>query len=277
MASAKAPTTPRKKASTVKPAAKTAGVASTPPTPKKPSGARAKASKTAAAGATTTTPALAATAAPGPGKPVPPASHLPTIKTVDPGVWYRVHDFDATTGKYAADAFNDSGRGNARFSPLRRVDGTVIPTIYAAAHKRTAIAEILLHEAPTPSTGWIFEWSKVSDPLQSNKHLSTVQLPALKLAALTTFGLQAAGLLIEDLLGGNQPEYPRTQSWALWLYENMPDIQGLYWMSRRDNEYGCLMLFGDRVSGLKTLSTSHIAAHERAVFSTLISMNAGIS
>jgi hypothetical protein len=220
--------------------------------------------------------APAATPVPAPapsGKPVPPAAFFPTIKVVDAGVWYRVHEVDSK-GNYAGNAFNDSGKGRARFSPLFRTDGSVIPTIYAAAHERTAIAEILLHEAPIPSTNWTFDWGKDRDPRISTKHLSVIKLPALKLAALTTFGLLAAGLLIEDLLGGNAPEYPRTQAWALWLYENMPDIQGLYWMSRRDNEYGCVMLFGDRVSGVENLSTVHISEREAVVLSTVIAMGA---
>ncbi|MFG6416798.1 RES family NAD+ phosphorylase [Roseateles sp. DC23W] len=211
-------------------------------------------------------------------RPHPPSAHLPTIKDVKAGRWFRVHDFDRVTGRYAAAAFNDSGRGDARFSPILRSDGTVIPTIYAAAHPRTAIAEILLHEAPMPSTGWNFPWSVEGSRATSKKHLSEVDLPDLRLAALTTFGLQAAGLLVDDLLGGNQPEYVRTRAWSLWLYENMPDIQGLYWMSRRDNEYGCVMLFGDRVpGGISSSSMAHIADYELVVLETLDSMSASVS
>ena len=211
------------------------------------------------------------------GGPVPPSLFLPTVKVVEAGVWYRVHDYDAVTGNYAAAAFNASGQGNARFSPLFRKDGSVIPTIYAAGHVRTAIAEILFHEATVPSTGWTFEWSKVRSTTTSTKHLSKVTLPALKLAALTTFGLQAAGLLVDHLLGGDATEYDRTQQWAMWLYENMPDIQGLYWMSRRDNEYPCVMLFGDRVVGVAKVNSSHISAFEKDVFSVLLAMNATIA
>jgi len=59
----------------------------------------------------------------------PPASPL-TLSKVSTGTWFRVHPLDSTTGNYAPDAFNDSGLGNARFSPLHRPDnGTVIPTI----------------------------------------------------------------------------------------------------------------------------------------------------
>ena len=207
----------------------------------------------------------------------PPAAHLPTVREVAPAEWYRVHEYDSATGHFDATSFNDSGLGNARFSPLRRADGSVIPTLYAAQAARTAIAEILFHDAPYPSTGWTFDWSAHDDPTKSRTHLSVVATPALRLASLTTFGLQAAGLEVQDLLSGNSGVYPVTRQWALWFYERMPGIQGLYWMSRRDNEHACLLLFGDRVTGLQCQSRAHISAHEFDVLTTLAAMNAGIA
>nr|WP_255763709.1 RES family NAD+ phosphorylase [Pelomonas sp. P7] len=207
----------------------------------------------------------------------PPAAHVPTVRDLVPADWYRVHEYDAATGAYDSTAFNGSGRGNARFSPLVRPDGSVIPTLYAAQAPRTAIAEILFHDAPYPSTGWTFDWSSHDDPSKSRTHMSIVSTPPLKLASLTTFGLQAAGLEVHDLLAGNSGVYPVTREWALWFYEQMPAIQGLYWMSRRDNEHACIMLFGDRVSGLKRKGREHISAYEADVLNTLVAMNAGIT
>lgn len=37
---------------------------------------------------------------------------------------------------------------------------------------------------------------------------------------------------------------------ARWLHDELPSAHGLFWMSRRDNEYACLMLFGDRLASL---------------------------
>ena len=121
----------------------------------------------------------------------PPPSPFRTV-SVAATDWYQVHRFDAATGKYAADAFNDTDRGDARFTPLRAsATGTIIPTIYAASHHRAALAEILLHDVPTPSTNYLYDWEADK---RRDFNLSKIALPALKLVNLTATGLQAAGL-----------------------------------------------------------------------------------
>lgn len=182
-------------------------------------------------------------------RPSPPAPHPPTVRAEAAGRWWRIHPFNTASDKYRADRFNDSGQGDARFSPLHDDAGNVIPTLYAAKSRRTAIAEILLHDLPTPSTGHLVDWDALSDPAR-HLHLSEIDLPALQLAALTTFGLKAAGLEVDDLIGGDAPEYPRTRQWARWLHDHMPAVHGLFWMSRRDNEHACVVLFEHRLAGL---------------------------
>ncbi|MET0264688.1 MAG: RES domain-containing protein [Duganella sp.] len=113
-------------------------------------------------------------------------------RTFDAGAWYRVHAFDPVSGKYGPVAFNDSGRGNARFSPLHDPDtGKVIPTMYAANQQRGAIAEILLHDVPAPSAGFLYDWER---DRSSALHISAISLPKLKLVNLTSTGLRAAAL-----------------------------------------------------------------------------------
>ncbi|MCX4177699.1 MULTISPECIES: RES family NAD+ phosphorylase [Paraburkholderia] len=85
--------------------------------------------------------------------PPPPLSF--TLSTLPSLKWYRVHPFDPKTGHYTPDAYNTSGSGNARFSPLHRLDnGKIIPTVYAADSPREAIMEVVLHDVPIPSTGY---------------------------------------------------------------------------------------------------------------------------
>jgi hypothetical protein len=85
----------------------------------------------------------------------PPPAKSFTLTTVDARKWHRVHPFDPATGAYAPDAYNASGRGNARFSPLRRPDnGEVILTLYAADSCRGATMEVVLHDVPIPSSGY---------------------------------------------------------------------------------------------------------------------------
>jgi hypothetical protein len=140
--------------------------------------------------------------------------------------------WDAATGRFAPTAFNDLGLGNARFSPLvDPASGSVIPTLHGASTLRGAIAEIVLHDAPMSSTDYLHDWERDK---ASALHLSEIELPALRLVNLTATGLRAAGLQVADLFGTEQPDYPRTRQWALWIWQHLPEAQGLHWMSVRD-------------------------------------------
>lgn len=177
-------------------------------------------------------------------KVVPPPVGVFQIDILQAQTWFRVHDFDPATQRYEPHAFNDSGLGNARFSPLRDPAGKLIPTIYAASTPLGAIAEIVLHDAPTPSVGYILPWSTIKT---GKLHISDIAAPALNLVDLTSMGLRAAGLHPHDLFAGEKPDYPRTRDWALYVWANVPAAQGLVWMSVRDNTSQAIMLFGDRL------------------------------
>jgi hypothetical protein len=213
-----------------------------------------------------------------PDLPHPPPSHPFRLRSCAAAHWFRVHIFDPASGRYAPDAFNDSTDGNARFSPL--VDpatGKVIPTIYAAASEAGAISEVVLHDVPTPSTGYLHDWERdKAGPL----HLSKIALPALKLADLQSQGLQAAGLEQWEMFGTNQPDYPRTRAWALHVWQSLPKAQGLLWMSRRANDSAVLMLFRDRVpAGVPAVMSgpAPIARYESIVFDILDRLGCGIA
>ncbi|MFT0171491.1 RES family NAD+ phosphorylase [Paraburkholderia mimosarum] len=206
----------------------------------------------------------------------PPASSF-TLSTVSPRKWYRVHPIDPVTGDYAPDAYNASGRGNARFSPLCRPDnGKVIPTIYAADSPRGAIMEVVLHDVPVPSSGYQHDLER---DRASNLHLSEVGLPALVLANLTATGLRGPGLAPSDLFDGDKTDYPRTREWALWIWANVPSAQGLMWMSKQDNQSKAVMLFGDRVSTpIADMKKSHHVIHyEDLIIELLAEMGATVT
>jgi len=218
----------------------------------------------------------------GPGKlpalPHPPPAHPFRLRPCAAGHWFRVHGFDAVSGRFAPDAFNDSSNGDARFSPLLDpASGTIIPTIYAAVSTAGAISEVVLHDVPTPSTGYLHDWERDK---ASNLHLSQVALPDLQLADLQSQGLQAAGLEQWELFGTNKPDYPRTRAWGLHIWQTMPAAQGLLWMSRRANDSAVLMLFGDRVPpGALTVIAGPvpIAEYEHDVFAILDRLGCGIA
>ncbi|WP_321935385.1 RES family NAD+ phosphorylase [Paraburkholderia sp. J8-2] len=206
----------------------------------------------------------------------PPPKTPFTLTSVAPTTWYRVHPIDPITRDYPPDAYNASGKGNARFSPLRRPDNNeVIPTIYAAQSHRGAIAETVLHDVPFPSSGYLHDLER---DRRSSLHLSEVGLPALKLANLTATGLRGPGILPSELFEGNKSDYPRTRKWALWIWENMPAAQGLLWMSKQDTQSLAVMLFGDRISApiVDRKQSRHVIHYEDLIVELLAEMQATV-
>ena len=206
--------------------------------------------------------------------PALPPAHPLVIRDYPARTVWRCHRFDPAKGRYRAAEFNAGGKGDARFSPIFDSAGAVIPTMYAATEARTAIAEVVLHDMPSPSSGHIFDATQAMLPSECNM-VSSLKVPALKLVALTSFGLQAVGLTVPELIGGNSNRYPSTRAWARWIHEHMSEAQGLYWMSRRDDENGCVLLFGDRiVSGLAETSSQPLSVFKLTLFEALDAMGA---
>ena len=136
---------------------------------------------------------------------------------------------------------------------------------------------MVLHDVPTPSTGYLHDWERDKT---SYLHLSAIALPDLQLADLQSQGLQAAGLEQWEMFSTNKPDYPRTRSWALHVWQTMPTAQGLLWMSRRANDSAVLMLFGDRVPAGVPQAVSRpapIVEYESAVFAILDRLGCGIA
>ncbi len=90
--------------------------------------------------------------------PAPPADmQVPRVTVWPAGKRIiRVH-----SDQFAGDAFNP-GIGNARFSPLRRADGSAIPTLYGGVGAEVAIMESLFHDVPTGSLGVSFDLRKAA-------------------------------------------------------------------------------------------------------------------
>ncbi len=195
----------------------------------------------------------------------PPTRGRPTLIELLPAVWWRVHPFDPATGRFAPARFNDSGLGDARFSPLWQGGAptaatprqaaaadagatslrTPVPTLYAAATIEGALMESVLREVPTPSEGYLHDLQRDLDgPLR----LSQVELvEPLQVVDLTKLGLQRMGLKPSQLFDTDADDYPRTRRWAEWLRGVTPAAQGLLWLSARQPESRAVMLFGDRI------------------------------
>lgn len=209
--------------------------------------------------------------------PIPPPAHPFRALPHKARVWYRVHPFDSATGEYAPTAFNDSGKGWARFSPL--IDPATsepVPTLYGASSVNAAIAEVVLHNVPTPSNGYLHDLER---DYTTHLFLSRVRTQALSLVNLTVTGLKAAGLTVSDLFDGDESDYARTQGWAQWIWENMPEVQGLHWMSKRDNRAEVVLLFGDRITGgiVDDGNSRPLQTYEQEIIDLLDEMGAGVA
>ena len=176
---------------------------------------------------------------------LPPSLYPFKTRSIEPANWYRVHDFVSSTGKYGPADFNDSGRGDARFSPLWDSDENVIPTLYAAQTLNGAICEVVLHDLPVGSTGYLFDWEATRN---GPAHISSIWLDSLNLVDLTAIGLTAAGIEAPDLFSTKKVQYKFTRQWARHIYDTVPEAQGLHWMSVRDNTSQVVMIFGNRIS-----------------------------
>jgi RES domain len=173
-------------------------------------------------------------------KPAPRAGSL-DAKLITWGageVMYRVHD-----AAYAVDAVNPSPLGNARFSPIRDSDGSVIPTLYAATTPQGALMETVFHDVPYKPG-----FKRVSIARLAGKLSSTVVfLSDFQLIDLGKIGLRRLGVHPHDLIDTTKAYYPETRKWAESLYAAYPQAQGLIWPSRQDDRARAVVLFGTRV------------------------------
>jgi hypothetical protein len=124
---------------------------------------------------------------------------------------WRVH-----SASYRATQFNSSDTGDARFSPIRRPDGTTIPVLYGASTLAAAMMETVFHDVPTPPGGYILDIESLRDQdlvvsrIRPKRRVSSVDL--------STKGLKRLGLQRTDLIDTPVTAYPRTREWAEWLH-----------------------------------------------------------
>ncbi|EKM0362753.1 RES family NAD+ phosphorylase [Cronobacter turicensis] len=174
--------------------------------------------------------------------PAPPADmQVPRVTVWPAGKRIvRVH-----SRQFAGDAFNP-GYGNARFSPLQRADGRLIPTLYGGIDAEVAIMESLFHDVPKDASGASFDLHKVHD-----LYISTLTPEAaLELANLTPVLLRRWGVTQAALTASSPRLYPQTRLWAAAIHAANPRLHGITWASRQHGGKA-LMLFGDRIRTLK--------------------------
>lgn len=145
---------------------------------------------------------------------------------------------------FGSSQFNDSGKGYARFSPLIKADGTIIPTLYGAGAFRASAMETIFHDLPDDISNFIFSYKT----LQLMAHSVVAPARDLTLLDLGSVGLRALQLKKSNVIDSQPSTYPHTQALALAWHQELPHIDGLSWISRLDDHSPACMLFGDRVT-----------------------------
>lgn len=166
-----------------------------------------------------------------------PLKHLHTLSAGTR--LFRVHP-SAYKPFHGKVRFNNSSKGDARFSPLQH-NGIILPTIYAALTFECALMESVFHDV-APRMGVVLHPGKLNGLVCTA--IKTVA--ELRLLDLTSVGLRRFDLQVTDVIDTFADQYLMTRRLALALYKTNPAAHGLYWTSRLDNRSQALLLFGDR-------------------------------
>lgn len=175
-----------------------------------------------------------------------------------PDLWWRVHH-----EKFGGTAFNSSNLGDARFSPITRQDGTVIPTIYCGSSPEVAFMETILHDLPSPCYGATISLPSMTD--EKRRMSCIVNLDTLVLGDLRTIGLRRLGLTRSQLIDSSASAYAVSRDFAMRVYDAMPELDGLVWQSRQEDSSKAMVLFEDRL-----VSRGHrmVTLHDRDDFNS---------
>ena len=110
-----------------------------------------------------------------------------------------------TDAAYAANLFNPSPTGNARFSPIRDEAGAVIPTLYAATTPRGALMETIFHDVPYKAG-----FKRVSTSRMARKFHSTLAFHVdFRLVDLSRVALRKLGVAPSHLIDTTKAHYPK--------------------------------------------------------------------
>jgi RES domain len=141
--------------------------------------------------------------------------------------------------------FNPTGT-SARFRPIRRRDGTIVPTAYVASDEETAIAEGVLRGVSALATGHARTrlYTVEVDPLDVCRLRLARPLRAARLHGL---GLNRLGLLREHVIDSDERTYPYTAEWAQAIWGARSRPHGIAWTSRQNDSGHAYVLWEPRV------------------------------
>jgi len=151
---------------------------------------------------------------------------------------------------FGAAGFNGTAKGYARFSPLKRADGTIVPTMYAGTTLDVALMEIVLRDVPTPSVG--FQLMLPERATEQRRVTELVLDRPLRMVDFSAIGLRRIGLDRADVIDCDSSNYPATQTLGAWAHASTgatpaTTVHGIVWTSRQDDSGQAAVFFGDRL------------------------------
>ncbi|WP_347558795.1 RES family NAD+ phosphorylase [Robbsia sp. KACC 23696] len=196
-----------------------------------------------------------------------PASVLHTSLLTWPTrrLFHRIH-----REAYRPNQFNDTARGNARFSPIVDLAGSVIPTLYGGATFDCSAMETVFHDIPFAPGYKTFDKQKLIGIV----HSRLLPLNALQLVDLRTKALRKLGVRRAELIDTEQDRYPKTRLWAEAIHAQCPEAQGMCWTSRQDDSAEAIVLFGDRIasSDLETVDGPTPLLGDESTYDAVLSL-----
>lgn len=169
-----------------------------------------------------------------PTTPTPPDPFEPRTGTIPAGaVLYRVYDSQRRDARKFNPGFGAGGRFHFFGDPP-------VPALYAAESQEAALAETLLRNRVVGD----------KRPLLRSSYANAVMAgisPARDLQVAQFYGLGLAKLDVQATQLTDTPidNYPQTRLWAAAAHRL--GLDGVAWMSKRDNSAQAYMLFGDRL------------------------------
>lgn len=178
-----------------------------------------------------------------------------TTELVCGRVLFRFHKRSAS---HPANSFNrnagkriDIPEDGARFNPFPGAPSVNISTLYAADTFQGAALESVFHDvehAPSPTylTSQFVAWSY--SKLRTKRKLMLLKLVNPRLRPLLVPG-RGSSITESELVHTLPAEYPHTRTWARYLHDSLPSIDGLAWRPRLGGTGTAYVFFGDRCGG----------------------------
>lgn len=191
--------------------------------------------------------------------PTPPSPLKCNLLPLSAGaIVHRIHDKGLR-----AEQFNPGIKGNSRFAPIKTINGSAIPTAYAATTFACAVFETIFHDIDPDAPFKSVPWTTIE-----KLSYSTIEFGRdVQLCKMFSADLMRWNCARTQLIDTPPSAYPQTRCWSAAIHESEGAVDGMVWTSRKFDEEKAMMLFGTRLtpSDLIVKSSVTIASDANAL------------